>query len=240
MERMKNRFMNNHYRAFLLLPLSLTAGLPLRACITCNQKVRAALFDSQFYPNLLAMLSPFILLAALVGGLAWLFGQRYRSLPGVQGTAPVYNPVPLATAATVLGIGMGGFVDGIVLHQILQWHEMLSSKIPPNNLVAKSVNMFWDGIFHAFCLLVVLAGVVMLWKVGRRPDADRGGHLLWGGLLAGWGVFNILEGIMDHHLLKLHNVRETTDHVAAWNFGFLGFSVLLLGVGWGLISKKQI
>ncbi len=29
--------------------------------------------------------------------------------------------------ATILGVGLGGFVDGIVLHQVLQWHHMLSS-----------------------------------------------------------------------------------------------------------------
>jgi uncharacterized membrane protein len=28
----------------------------------------------------------------------------------------------------LLGIGLGGFVDGIVLHQILQWHHMLTSE----------------------------------------------------------------------------------------------------------------
>lgn len=235
---MENRLMKNHYRAFLLLPLCLTVVQPLRACITCNQKVQEALYDSQFYPNLLAMLLPFILLGGIVAALAWLFGKRYRQLPGVQGPAQVYNPVPLATAALVLGIGLGGFIDGIVLHQILQWHEMLSNKIPPTDLVAKSVNMFWDGIFHAFCLLVVLAGMVLLWKTGRRPDADRRGSLLWGGLLAGWGIFNIVEGLLDHHILKLHNVREITTDVPAWNFGFLGFSVLLLGVGWGLVRKK--
>lgn len=44
----------------------------------------------------------------------------------------------LAFAAIVLGIGLGGFVDGIVLHQILQWHEMLSNKIPPDTLVNKA------------------------------------------------------------------------------------------------------
>jgi uncharacterized membrane protein len=27
----------------------------------------------------------------------------------------------------LIGFGVGGFVDGIVLHQILQWHHMLTS-----------------------------------------------------------------------------------------------------------------
>ena len=48
---------------------------------------------------------------------------------------------PLVSSGILLGTGLGGFVDGIVLHQILQWHKMLSSKLPPNNLVAIKVNM---------------------------------------------------------------------------------------------------
>ena len=56
---------------------------------------------------------------------------------------------PLIAAGILMGAGMGGFVDGILLHQILQWHNMLSGKMPPNNLVDAKVNMYWDGIFHA-------------------------------------------------------------------------------------------
>ncbi|NTS42304.1 DUF2243 domain-containing protein [Flavisolibacter sp. BT320] len=139
----------------------------------------------------------------------------------------------------VLGIGLGGFIDGIVLHQILQWHEMLSNKIPPTNLVAKSVNMFWDGVFHAFCLLVVLVGVVLLWKLQGRSNIDRSGNLLAGGMLLGWGMFNIVEGIIDHHLLKLHNVREVTENPAFWNWSFLGVSVLMILIGHLLVNKKR-
>jgi uncharacterized membrane protein len=28
--------------------------------------------------------------------------------------------------AFIMGLGLGGFIDGIVLHQILQWHHMLT------------------------------------------------------------------------------------------------------------------
>ncbi|RYZ51931.1 MAG: DUF2243 domain-containing protein [Chitinophagaceae bacterium] len=139
----------------------------------------------------------------------------------------------------VLGIGLGGFIDGIVLHQILQWHEMLSNKLPPVNLVAKSVNMFWDGVFHAFCLVVVLVGVVLLWKLQGRRNIDRSGYLLAGGMLLGWGMFNIVEGIIDHHLLKLHNVREVTENSAFWNWSFLGLSVLMIVAGYLMVNKKR-
>ena len=54
----------------------------------------------------------------------------------------------------VLGIGMGGFVDGILLHQILRWHNMLSTVLPPTTLDAMHTNMLWDGLFHAFVWIV--------------------------------------------------------------------------------------
>jgi uncharacterized membrane protein len=41
----------------------------------------------------------------------------------------------------VLGIRMGGFLDGILLHQILQWHNMLSTVLPPSTLEAMHTNI---------------------------------------------------------------------------------------------------
>jgi uncharacterized membrane protein len=214
--------------------LAITA--PAQACITCDRKIQEGIFDSAFGQNVLVMLLPFAVLAGVVLLLARLSAKRYgaRAAAGTSKT-----PVPLLSAALVLGIGLGGFVDGIVLHQILQWHEMISARLPPTTYVAKSVNMFWDGIFHAVTLLVTLAGVVLLWKLLRRNDIDRSGKLLAGGLLGGWGLFNIVEGFFDHHLLKLHNVREVTSNKDVWNYGFLGFSVLLLVVAYALVRGRN-
>ncbi|HZH95639.1 MAG TPA: DUF2243 domain-containing protein, partial [Flavisolibacter sp.] len=92
--------------------------------------------------------------------------------------------------------------------------------------------------FHAFTLVTVFIGIVLLWKLLYRKDIDRSGRLLAGGLLLGWGWFNIIEGLIDHHILKLHNVREITENKEAWNYGFLGFSLLLLFVGYVLINRK--
>ncbi|RYZ25921.1 MAG: DUF2243 domain-containing protein [Chitinophagaceae bacterium] len=137
----------------------------------------------------------------------------------------------------ILGIGVGGFIDGIVLHQILQWHEMLSNKVPPTDYLGKTVNMFWDGIFHAFTLITTFIGIILLWKLLYRKDINRSGYLLSGGMLLGWGLFNIVEGVIDHHLLKLHNVREISTNPETWNVGFLGLSVILILVGIILCRK---
>lgn len=214
-------------------------GLPMWACPFCNPQIKDAIYDSQFYPNLLTMLSAFIAIAVIVAILSVLTAKRHRANVSKYSNRQLLTPVPLATTAMILGIGAGGFIDGIVLHQILQWHEMLSNKIPATDYVGKSVNMFWDGIFHAFTLLVTLVGIILLWKLLYRKDINRSGYLLSGGMLLGWGLFNIVEGLIDHHWLKLHNVREISSNPEMWNFGFLGLSVILILVGIALTRKAN-
>lgn len=213
----------------------LALALPAGACPFCNPETTRALSNSRFYPNLLAMLSAFFAVGILVAVLSVVATRRYRRSAGWQGL----SPVPLLTTSTILGIGTGGFVDGIVLHQILQWHAMLSNKIPPTDLVNKTVNLFWDGIFHAFTLVVTLVGIVLLWRLLKRTDINRSGYLLGGGMLIGWGLFNVVEGLIDHHMLKLHNVREVAARPDYWNLGFLLFSVLLLLAGYLLCRQAR-
>ena len=52
------------------------------------------------------------------------------------------------SSGVVLGIGLGGFADGILLHQIAQWHNMGSAVLPPTTMDAMSRNMRWDGLFQ--------------------------------------------------------------------------------------------
>jgi uncharacterized membrane protein len=114
---------------------------------------------------------------------------------------------------------------------------MLSNKIPATEYIGKSVNMFWDGIFHLFCAVVVLAGIILMWKLLSRKDVNRSGRLLGGGLLLGWGLFNIVEGVIDHQILKLHNVIELSPNHDTGNFSFLGVSVVMLVIGYALVNS---
>lgn len=199
-------------------------------CINCNTEIQQAISES-FYSNL-AMFTSFIVLAGIIFTLSYFSGKQ-------QINSNKFTFVPLTCAAIVLGIGIGGFTDGIILHQILQWHEMLSNKLYPDTLIYKSVNMFWDGIFHLFTLATTIMGIFLLWKLMPRSNINKSGFLLSGGLLAGWGIFNLVEGIINHHILELHNVRELTDEKYLWNYGFLVFSIFLLIAGRQLIRKGQ-
>ena len=94
---------------------------------------------------------------------------------------------PLVAAATALGIGMGGFVDGILFHQILQVHNMLSAVRPPNTLVNAEVNMFWDGLFHAFTWTMTAVGIALLWRAVKRPCGPLSTRTFVGSMILGWG-----------------------------------------------------
>src|SRR3546814_15489903 len=86
----------------------------------------------------------------------------------------------LAPPGIMLGIGLGGFFDGIVLHQIFQAHAMLSAVIPLNSMMNMKANMLAYGLFHAFMWMAQLLGVTLLWQAlkGRRDGIPAGWQLL--------------------------------------------------------------
>ncbi len=104
------------------------------------------------------------------------------------------NARPVTAAGTFLGIGFGGLFDGILFHQILQVHNMLSAQIPKTTIPNIEINMFWDGMFHAVVWLALVAGVFMLWNAVRRPDVILATRAFVGSLLFGWGLFQRRRG----------------------------------------------
>jgi uncharacterized membrane protein len=139
----------------------------------------------------------------------------------------------------VLGLGLGGFVDGILLHQIAHWHNMGSAVLPPTTLDALMQNMRWDGLFHLATWFVTLLGVLLLWREGRLGTAPESLRVLFGDMLLGWGVFNLVEGIVDHHVLELHHVRDLPAHVPAYDWTFLAVGgALFIALGW-LMSRRS-
>lgn len=144
------------------------------------------------------------------------------------------------TAGIVLGVGLGGFADGIALHQIAQWHNMGSAVLPPNSMEAMSQNMVWDGLFHAASWIITLVGVYMLWTAAIAGTAVKSATQFTGELIFGWGGFNLVEGIIDHHLLGIHHVRDVPIHVPLYDWLFLGFGgVGLIGLGWVMMGTSR-
>ena len=104
---------------------------------------------------------------------------RQTTIGDQRGAArpPSWSRRPLV-ACVLLGVGLGGFVDGIVLHQILQWHHMLTATgdHPADTVAGLESNTLADGLFHAATWLFVVAGIVVLrraWAAGRPRRPSR-------------------------------------------------------------------
>ena len=94
-------------------------------------------------------------------------------------------------------------------------------------------NMAWDGWFHVATLAFTIIGVYLLLRHAQagRLLPDFGSFT--GQLLLGWGAFNLVEGIIDHHILEIHHVRDLPMHVPIYDWLFLGIGgVGLLLIGW--------
>jgi uncharacterized membrane protein len=147
------------------------------------------------------------------------------------------------SAGILLGLGLGGFFDGIVLHQLLQWHHMLTSAgYPPDSIDNLEFNTLWDGIFHFSTYVFVVLGLAILWQRAHRDHVHWSGKLLIGTMLMGFGIFNLVEGIIDHHLLGIHHVNETVppDQWIYWDVGFLLWGAAMLVGGWLLTRTGQV
>ena len=146
-------------------------------------------------------------------------------------------------AGLLLGLGLGGFFDGIVLHQLLQWHHMLTSTgdHPANTVAGLEANTLWDGFFHIATYALTVAGLVVL----ITELSDRRSETLWstrtfvGALLIGWGLFNLVEGVINHHILGIHHVRTDTSNQLLWDAGFLAWGTVMVAGGWAIRNSTQ-
>jgi uncharacterized membrane protein len=159
---------------------------------------------------------------------------------GVDQTAPQDRRFPIS-AGILFGLGLGGFFDGIVLHQVLQWHHMLSSWYPTNTIDNLKLNTTWDGIFHSSTYLFVVAGLYLLWHTAHRRHLFWSSKLLAGTMLVGWGIFNFVEGLVDHEILGIHHVNELVQQSQRiyWDIGFLAWGLAMIAVGWWLVGQGR-
>ena len=144
-------------------------------------------------------------------------------------------PSPRLTwAGIVLGLSLGGFFDGILLHQVLQWHHMLTSVADPAVSGDISLNTLADGLFHAGTWVLAVVGLALLWTARRDFGALRWARGFVGSMLMGAGAFNLIEGVVDHHLLGIHHVRGGSPNELLWDLGFLASGAVLVAVGWAM------
>lgn len=125
-----------------------------------------------------------------------------------------------------IGLGIGALVDGFLLHQVLQWHHLWSSRTPDATRYGLEQNILADGIFHVAFLLVVLTGVFMLLgsQIRLRPLVSLG--------LVGWGLFHVVDHLVFHLALGAHHIREGIGNPATYDWSFFAIGLVLVAVGY--------
>lgn len=115
------------------------------------------------------------------------------------------------TAGALVGIGVAAFLDEVVFHQLLRWHHFYDRSTPTAGLVS-------DGLFHIGGWLALVTGLLLFADLQRRhatvPLRVRAGGLV------GWGGFQLYDGLVQHKLLGLHQIRYDVDllpYDLAWN-----------------------
>jgi len=136
----------------------------------------------------------------------------------------------LRIGSFVLGLGFMGAMDGIIFHQLLQWHSVIMQTDRPGQIVS-------DGIFHFGVTIALVIGGILLWLAGRPSDITRGVRILVGSFLTGAGTFNLVEGVVNHHLLKIHRVKPGDPNALMYDLAFLALGLLLVIIG-ELVRKK--
>lgn len=134
----------------------------------------------------------------------------------------------------VLGFALGGFFDGILLHQILQWHHLLSLVPGLDDL---RLQVLWDGYFHALMYVIAAIGFWGLWRAHRTSRVGSSAQLS-GALLIGFGLWHVLDSILSHWLLGIHRIKIDSASPLAWDLlWFTVFGVVPLLAGWLILRR---
>lgn len=142
---------------------------------------------------------------------------------------------PWVRWGVVLGFALGGFFDGVLLHQILQWHHLLS--LVPGVLDLRA-QVLWDGWFHALMYLIAALGLWGLWRAHRTVEGGWGRQLA-GALLLGFGAWHLVDSVLSHWVLGIHRINLQSDNVLFWDLlWFAAFGLLPAGIGWLLLRRQ--
>jgi uncharacterized membrane protein len=129
----------------------------------------------------------------------------------------------------LLGFGLGGFFDGILLHQILQWHHLLSL-VEGVGDVRRQV--FFDGLFHALMYVIAAIGLGFLWGSRRELALKGAGRHLFGNVLIGFGVWHIADSVLSHWVLGIHRIKLDSPNPLMWDLiWFAAFALTPLVIG---------
>jgi uncharacterized membrane protein len=148
----------------------------------------------------------------------------------VLGLAARRERASLFWPGVLIGIGVAGTLDEVVLHQLLAWHHFYDRS-------TTSAGLFSDGLFHLFSTAVLVVGVIQL--VERRRTSPDPPRLALAGILLGAGGFNLYDGTIQHKLLGLHQVRANAPNNLPYDLAFIGLAAVVVLAGATLLRRSR-
>lgn len=140
-------------------------------------------------------------------------------------------------AGFCIGFALAGFFDGILLHQVLQWHSLLSSL---DGAIFEDLRfrMLTDGLFHAVMYVIGAVGLWLLWRSRGQFASFGSGSRFAATLFIGFGVWHLIDAVLNHWILGLHHIRETVSSWLAWDLAFFALGLVCVGIGLFLHRRR--
>lgn len=139
---------------------------------------------------------------------------------------PTLPTARLALAGGVLGFSLGGFFDGILLHQVLQWHHLFSL-VPGETWRDIRMQILMDGLFHVLHFIIAIVGLALLWRARREFSGTGADRRLIGAALLGFSCWQFIDVVLFHWILVIHRIRVDVPNPLAYDLGWL----VLFGIG---------
>lgn len=145
-------------------------------------------------------------------------------------------PQPWLLWGLALGFALGGFFDGILLHQILQWHHLLSLVSGAGDLRQQ---VLWDGLFHLLMYLIAAFALLGLWCT-RLTLPPVNSNRFAGALLVGFGGWHVVDAVLSHWLMGIHRIRIDSEYPLVWDMAWAGlFGLVPLALGGWLMTRRR-
>lgn len=135
-------------------------------------------------------------------------------------------------AGVLLGVGLAGTLDEVLLHQLLAWHHFYDNS-------TTTVGLISDGLFHLFSTVLLVLGMYRLWR-SERDGSTAWKLRLWAGIAIGTGGFNLYDGIVQHKVLGLHQIRPDAPSQLPYDLVFNALALVMVLVGVALLRSSKV
>lgn len=132
--------------------------------------------------------------------------------------------------AFLIGFSLMAGIDEIVFHQLLSWHHFYDRSTP-------AIGLLSDGLLHSAELIGLVAGFFLFADLRRNHALSPA--WAWAGLFFGLGGFQLFDGIVDHKLLRVHQIRYGVDNLFIYDLLWNLFGLVLLLTGLWLTFRAR-